>query len=83
MDTCTVCNKPTKFTAPTGEPLCAVHLDEWVTDHFIRITLGDATLTSDDEWLGETEFWCPECGAEEPSRCVCGIEEIEIPPSEY
>lgn len=32
---------------------------------------------------GDPEFWCSNCEAEELSRCVCGIQEIEIPSSEY
>ena len=34
-------------------------------------------------WGNETRFYCPECGAEEPERCYCGVQEIYISPSEY
>ena len=37
----------------------------------------------DEDGYDGSPFWCPDCQTDDPSRCVCGIGEIEIPPSEY
>lgn len=43
----------------------------------------DTSGPEQDDDQGDPEFWCFDCEAEEPSLCVCGSQEIEIPPSEY